>query len=252
MLRPWWQVDLDWRTERSAILAAYPGADFEFHYGRGVWHVPMCPVPEPYEYGLVMSDLEKEHPVRVLVRGQLAHTVNCERSAGEHTFSACGAPVRRTYVASLELPTAPRGSGGDVHPRARIHSVMPLPLSGSDSITVGSYPDHPHLSFGDGGDSWACPLSPHETSWGWRTGAIVEYLDYVSIWLAKTELWIRTKQWVGPSVSHAFEDTVRIPSVAPCRCGSGRLYGVCHQPRDRDENVAVAPSPWGVGAGARL
>lgn len=233
MLRPrWWLRIWHWEAECTSVLEAYPGAKFREIDSRGAWVVPMRPIPESLDLNAVVADLELELPVRILVSGQLSHSPMCQRPRLAHELRVALSIRKRTYEVVLELPETHRGSAGDVNPNARIPSVIPLDLKGPNEISAKTHPTHPHLS-GDGrGDSWACPLPPHDTDWGWKPGAIVQYLDYVAIWILKTEIWERTGHWVGPAVSHLPADVLSIEPGRPCRCGRGEPYGDCHRRLD--------------------
>jgi len=198
----------------------------------------MRPIPTDADFHLVLEDLMADQSVRLLPGGQLAHSWKCERKHLDATVLKITVPPRR-FVVSLEYPELPDGDTGPIHPRARVGTGLMMSVAPGPEISRRTLPYHPHLSYDNKEDSWACPLSPHETDWTWKHGGTREYLDQVAIWIFKTEVWARTGGvlggglWVGTSVSH--EPTDVLASVAPdspCRCGSGTSYRRCHMPFD--------------------
>jgi hypothetical protein len=84
-----------------------------------------------------------------------------------------------------------------------------------------------------------CAYRPGDGEWSWRTGDLVDFLDFVSIYLAKHSVWVRTGGdagglWIGPQASHAPRDLVReLDPDGECRCGRGTRYRDCHLQVDR-------------------
>lgn len=100
-------------------------------------------------------------------------------------------------VASLTYPVAGQGKTWAEHPKVRV----------LDPAIADVYPLHPHIfRRSDPQDAWACPVSPQDNRWTWKSGATVAYLDQVAIWLLKTQVWATTGvgaaglgKWVGPA-----------------------------------------------------
>ena len=244
-----------WEAEAAEAAAAYPGTyRGESQRGGFTFHVPVRPTPSPEEQAGVFSDLSRDRAVQVGTGGVLTHSnLECDLHRDTHLWDGAILTTRYTYHVQLELPTVPDGPVGPVHPRARI--VPPPILQGlRREVSLRTHPRHPHLSFASIQDSWACPLSPHTTTWTWGPGAVVAYLDSVAIWLAKTEMWERRSGifgspdgWMGGSASHDPSVALLTAPDHRCTCGSGSMYQSCHLPRDllrflNDWNLSFAIS----------
>ena len=193
----------------------------------------MDPIPPQDELAKVIRDLNDGRVVDVGFRGQVRHsdaTPIVDSDDITRSLQRLCIP-RRPYVVELQYPVAQKGPAGPVHPRVRV--VHP-------EMSFRTYPRHPHMSSDAYGDSWPCPVSPHETSWAWTKGATWLYLAHVALWILKTEVWARTGggigscgTWLGPGTPHTPSYIVgAVRTDGPCRCGSGGFYKRCHQARD--------------------
>jgi len=229
---PSWMDEGLWQYEERLVRAYYPEA-FRIDLGSSSgWRVVMDPVPSPVELREVLLDLAEDAEVAVGIRGSVRSRVpRGPRDLGRST----GLPAvpRRPYLVEFEYPESRCGPAGPVHPKARV--VAP-------AISLCSYPKHPHMNFDAAGDSWACPLSPHTSTWDWTRGATWSYLAQVALWIIKTEVWARTGGgigtlglWLGEATSHEAGHVVG--TVGPCRCGSGLYFNNCHKQSDLDRLV---------------
>lgn len=202
------------------------------------WQGVIRPFGGDSRIAALLEDLNSGDLIRV-EGGRLVHYEGCHR---EHRVPAYLPPLRRLdqlfrldslFVVRVLLPPAPQ------HPRA---------ISLYPEISWNKYPNHPHLSVLPqprefGVVNTLCPYRPSEGVWAWETRTIVDYLDYVTLWLAKHVVWLRTGgtnglgMWLGEGASHLPKDLVsEIPPQAPCHCGSGQAYRECH----RDHDIAAA------------
>jgi hypothetical protein len=200
-----------------------------------VWRVLMNPIPPKEEVDDVLSRLSNDAEVGIGKRGQLRSLSLPQPHVREPAISRIPG---RPYLVEVEVPATMSGVAGDVHPKARIISP---------EISRRSHPGHPHINFDETGDSWACPLSPHETVWSWKDGGIWAYLAQVSIWIVKSEVWARTGGglgergiWLGNAMSHEpLNVLLNVEAHSPCRCGSGGRYEDCHWQSDFERCIQL-------------
>jgi hypothetical protein len=224
---PNWMTDSLWESERQSVLSYYPEA-----YpapGRFMsWALVMDPIPSREELDAVLMLLSADATVSVGKRGAI-RAAETKAASCSSDQSRLGVYVpRRPYWVTFEYPPEAQGVVGPIHPRVRV--VAP-------EISLRTYTGHPHLSFADDRDSWACPLSPHESSWCWEEGATWWYLAQVALWILKTEVWARTGGgignmgvWLGSATPHRPSHVLALRGR--CRCGSGSNYMSCHYRRD--------------------
>lgn len=228
--RPSWMEGGFWEHEYDEITSYYPEAlPIRFADAFG-WRVVMDPIPPADGVEEVLIDLSLDRDMSVGRRGM----VRCLKREANQDVRCCGPAEianvtipRRPYIVEVEYPLMLQGPVGPIHPKARV--VGP-------ELSIRSYPWHPHMNLGEDGDSWACPLSPHATSWSWLEGATWSYLAQVALWIVKTEVWGRTGGgvgnsgcWPGSAVPHTPAYIVQaVAGANPCRCGSGLSYRNCH------------------------
>lgn len=218
--------------EADEVARYYPlslGKPFETGNWIFAWEVRMNPIPRPEELDAVLSDLQAGFEVDIGPHGRICHsTRECGQRLHDHSAEMPRVVVPdRPYLVELAYPRVPNGPSGPVHPKARV--IEP-------EISIRTYPMHPHLSSSASGDSWSCPLSPHDTSWRWQKGATWLYLAHVALWILKTEIWARTGggvgalgRWIGEADPHTPNHVLSTVSVeGPCRCGRGVVYRDCH------------------------
>ena len=107
-------------------------------------------------------------------------------------------------------------------------------------MSRAALPDHKHISFDRDGNSWACPLAPHDRDWDWEDG-VVAYLDRGCVWALKTLTLIATGGgrrpggvWLGPQASHDSATMLaEVDPSDPCPCGSGDRFEDCHRTESR-------------------
>lgn len=231
-----------WADERARVRAEFSEAavvDRPPRRGLTTIQLTLAPVPPAGELQAVLADLDAGRLVRVGQDGRVRHSPSCPDGLPGHPARLPRIQlIDQHYVVEVEYPAMPWSDAGPIHPKVRI--IDP-------PITIDRLGGHPHLSYNpNNGDSWACPLSPHNTTWSWRPGATLEYIDQVAIWLLQTQVWIATGGralpslgvWVGEAESH--EPSGVLSSVrldGPCRCGSGRTYETCHFRPDLAEAV---------------
>jgi hypothetical protein len=233
---PFWLQGKAWRAEEATVREYYPEAQWhEGVVGQSVirrWRFLMDPIPEPEQLRLVSHDLDADAQVAVGLRGRLAHSGNCEVDPAEHGAFDHIRLAPQIFLVEYEYPSRPGADAGPIHPKARI--LRP-------AVTNKSHPSHPHLYFSPSGDAWACPVSPHHREWDWSDGTL-RYLDFLSIWLLKTAIWlatgggvVSTARWPGSATSHGAYDLVAdCAGSGPCSCGSGKFFSDCHQAPTRD------------------
>lgn len=189
----------------------------------------MDPIPDREDMGIILADLEDGEGVNIGLHGKISHSVDCKTSVDEHRqISPAVRLTHRTITVDLEYPSRLLGDVGSVHPNFRV--VNP-------PISLRTHPQHPHfINDPRSNDSWACPISAQDTTWGWESGGTVNYLDHCAIWLLKSAVWVATGggilpgfgRWLGPDTSHQPQDVVRETALeGPCRCGQGRRYKDC-------------------------
>lgn len=202
------------------------------------WQGLIQPFGADVRIAALLEDLASGNLIRVDA-GRLIHYEECKR---EHRIPSYFPPLCRleqlfklddSFIVRVLLPQPPQ------HPRAV--AVYP-------EISWRRHAYHPHLSIMPqppefGIVNTLCPYRASEGAWSWESHTLVDYLEYITLWLAKHVIWLRTGGrnghglWLGQGASHLPRDLVReIPSGAPCHCGSGRPYRECH----RDHDVAAA------------
>lgn len=229
-----WLAAVDRRRELERIQRFYPGSCFQLPRQPGksaILHLPMLPVPNEAERTLVFADLRENLTVGLLPSGRVCHSgVQCSTSEAGHARYLENLKFSDgLWWLTLSYPPTP-GPHYSNHPQARI--VSPIPLTQLLS--------HPHLSRSADGDVWACPIPPHATEWSWRSGGTLGYLDQLSLWLLKTQVWIATGGgigrfgiWLGAAGSHQPTDVLSSTDPDdPCTCGRGMRYADCHRPLD--------------------
>lgn len=232
---------LSWSNESDIVARAYPGTSLIGvpRSGRVTLWVPMRPIPDPGVIRAVLSGLSSDRTVQFLPGGKISQSPQGSDTITPEVEQVLASLRQRRYMVELELPEELFGDGGPVHPKARIRVRNLFTVGLAPEISIATYPQHPHLSTGRNGDSWACPLPPHETDWTWRDGAILDYCDQVALWILKTEVWSRSGEWIGPAVGHDPAQMVgSISPDAPCRCGHGARYRDCHAAWDDLQSAA--------------
>ena len=232
----------DWRIEERLIGEFYREAHWavkrvDSRQSR-TWRMWMEPVPPEEELGRVLADLTRGATVAVGLNGRIQHSPECGESSVPHAevLSRLKLPSRR-YLVELRYPLFGGTTALPAHPQARV--LFP-------EISARTFPGHPHLYGRNDGDSWACPLSPQSTRWTWGPGATLAYLDQVTIWILKSEVWFLTGggifglgSWIGPDTSHDPVDRlVQTTKGSPCWCGEQKLYEECH--KEMDASAAMA------------
>lgn len=232
-----WLKSKDRRRELDRIEDIYPGARFQLSPSQrigAVLFVPIRPVPDDTEQGRVFADLQRGFTVAIDSGGKVRHRDDDCGGGDDHEVLLAGLHLpRRSWLIALAYPPQP-GNPFPIHPRARV--VVP-------SLSLGLAHAHPHMHKAprEGRwDAWACPLPPHTTGWQWYPGATLAYLDQVTFWILKTEVWLATGggvgqmgTWLGGYASHEPGDVLsNIGPDDPCRCGRGIRYADCHLPLD--------------------
>jgi SEC-C motif-containing protein len=180
------------------------------------WEGAIQPFPNDRELGAILEDLEIGMEVIVKLGGALAHDPRCGRWHSVPPYLNLVGPADASFQLQVLAFPAKR------HPRA--FSVRPR-------ISPGRYPCHPHL-FVDGA---LCPYLPSDNVWSWGRNTVADFLDYISIWLAKHLVWERTGAcrggiWIGPYARHEPRDLLRnVGRNDQCPCGSGEKYKRCCQ-----------------------
>jgi SEC-C motif len=179
-----------------------------------VWIGAIQPLPDDRELGAILSDLEAERAVLILTGGGVAHDPDCRLIHAD--------PPYRTRLANMDARFEVKVL---VYPPEKHPQATCL----KPKISRRLFPQHPHLY----GDEILCPYRPSDNVLEWNRKTVVQFLDFVSIWLARHLVWERTGAcaggiWLGPSAGHAPRELLgTVGRNDPCPCGSGKKYKRC-------------------------
>jgi hypothetical protein len=127
------------------------------------WRGVVQPIQTDLRLKALLDDIDNDRPVYVRQGGRVEHDPDCK---ARHAHREWMEKVSNPYIA-YELRV--QYAGGKEHPRAYILN----PTSQTD--------DTPHR-FGDGA---ICAYPPWEDAWLWQEHTVVDFMDYVAIWLIK-------------------------------------------------------------------
>jgi hypothetical protein len=177
----------------------------------------------------------------VLVRsGSLLHDPSCRREHRRPTYAELlrGARAVSFSIRMIVWPPPAHPKAVAIYPeissavfKNQPHLFRPEPYVGMPEVR-SPMPDA------------ICTYRPGDGEWSWPTRDLVDFLDFVAIYLAKHAVWVRTGGddgglWIGPQASHAARDLVReLNPDGECRCGSGTRYRDCHLQFDRARAAA--------------
>lgn len=223
---------------------------------RRAWRGPLQPLAIADEVHAIISDLEDSAAVHILDGGVLHHNPECNLPHAPLWYADRLRCMGVTFqVVLVDL-------GPESHPQ--VYTVRP-------EISHLTYPSHPHLRF----DKMArigrkelpslCTYFTSDGSLPAGETTLARALDFVSIFLAKHMVWLRTAtlleyraglppreiaidsglalhfpfcndkrhpQWVGywpgPAAPHSAAEMLKaVDPSAECPCGSRKRYGQC-------------------------
>jgi hypothetical protein len=238
-----WMKKHMWKYEVMDVKSVYPDAKwkdvFEAGYATRAWLIDMDPIPHESDLNQVIADLNQGMDIEIGRNGKLFHAqTQCKGSLEDHPILFPGLKLlQQVYKVELTYRRPYSKAIASTQPKARILNP---------EISGRTFPFHPHMYGGKTPkDSWACPLSPQQTNWGWGEGATVKYLDQVAIWILKTIIWAATGsgiagmgKWIGPQTPHDKLHLLKTTGLNnPCWCGSGIAYKNCHLQTDAINQV---------------
>lgn len=175
------------------------------------WVQPLSDELEDLE--MILADIDRNLPVQIK-NGEVSHHPACRR---KHQALS--------WIKKLKKPDQAFNikivyDGGKRHPRGYV--LQPdIPLN-----------KRKHMYR----DSAVCAYPPQRNIWNWQTHTTVDFTDQVVIWLLKWNVWNQTGYWLGSETSHdKLLLLISISATDQCWCGSGTLYGNCHQLADKLE-----------------
>jgi len=186
----------------------------------------------------VLADLAADRVVHVLPGGTLQHAPGCELPHHLAEDLRPGRPLDDRYLVEIAYSIPP------AHPTVR--ALEP-------EITKEVFPDPadqpPHLLQPL---QALCILFPPNREWNWDEHTVREYMDFMTIWLAKHSVWLETRerlgpgrgQWIGSSIPHDPRDILEL--LRPndlCRCGSARRYTSCCRQEDERRATTQTGAP---------
>lgn len=217
--RPSW-----WERHLKTLKARYP--TFELSRGLLDGKFTPClegiiqPLKEPEEVELILADLDRDGVVDISLDGLVLHSRECHAAHYLRQELQDLPPLDEAFLLEAYL----------LNPESD-----PLVFSRDPPITIEIYPDLPHLFQNN---SAICPVFGPDESWRPAVHTLADYLDQVSIWLVKFQVWLKTRErfgkgiWIGSDMGHDLETIawmVRAYSRERCPCGSGRRYKDCHR-----------------------
>ena len=209
--------------------------------------VPVNPIPVGSELSLVLHDLDRDAIVAIGEGGRPQHSARCTIPLTDHPKLLVDLALKEgMHQLQIVLPATRNGSGG--------YAVLPQARVLEPEMSPRTHPGHPHVWLVRAtGMYWACPLGAHVSSWGWRDGSLLHYIDQMVLWDLKTMVWAATRRgfngegrWLGAEASHAPADWLRdAPLDGPCPCGFGARFRTCHFEEIRARQIHQ--SVYGLG-----
>lgn len=204
------QREVATRYPQFAVVQPRPGSG-SIHAWEGI----IQPFPDDRELGPVFQHLEAEADV-IVRAGRLLHDPECSQLHNQPAYiDHLGRTDCSFRILILAFP--PKR-----HPQA--FAILPV-------ISRRVFPRHPHL-YGDA----LCPYIASDGVWVWGEHTVTDFLDYVSIWLAKHLVWEQTGAcnggiWIGPYAPHEPHELLGyVRRNDECPCNSGRKYKRCCRP----------------------
>lgn len=169
-------------------------------------------------------------------------------SNGELTFPVTARPDRtpvqdfegKTFTVELQIYDAPR------HPEIYVldPAIGREAFPGLRHIYLKTHPKKPELNR-------ICIFPPHHGVWDWENGRLETLILWLAQWLISFEVFLLTRQWVGPEASHDPQKVLRAARRhQQCQCGSGVPIKEC--PNGCAHRKASPPSTFEQQFGVRV
>jgi len=226
----WWEINPEkWSSDVRSMKDCYPNftwsAELRNGYEVRCWRGIIQPLPSGSDAEKIIADLKNDRIVEVSINGIVIHSQKCEHP---HDL-----PPELSELSSMD-------TSFEVEVLQWEPPIRPTSKSINPPITHELYPDHPHI-FHD--KSTLCPYLPKEIGWKWSKLKISDYIDWISIFLVKHIVWLKTRErygfgngiWIGSAVEHSPEFLFRTHSRGDeCWCSSGKPHYKCHRKFDLD------------------
>lgn len=230
---PWFQRQHErWDEEEQAVKRRFPHFRWEerpYPHLHRLWRGELHPLYPGCPVGLVAAHLKNELPLMINSRGALL------------TSSLKSEPLAIASADELYVPYMIEVVYHEPPIPPSIHILHPR-------VDLRVYPEHPHLyalprPLGRS-NAAACVYAPHDGDWSWNTSTAAKLIEWTALWIANHILWVQTDKWFGPQSPHTRAELYgSVHPSAPCHCGSRKLYGQCHRPRDKNVRLGVLAQP---------
>lgn len=205
-------------TSRVAMAESYPSLEFHVEESGGkqvgIWEGWLQPIRSREGLNGIVCDLDADRQILIdRETVSIAHPPKCTANHQKHrVFDRLKRPDRPFRVRIEYM-------GGIAHPRAWLLDPMVTPAT------------RYHIF----GENRICAYPPHTDAWRAKNNTVADFTDHVLVWTLKWNTWVETGYWPGSEEVH---DPLHLFStIAPdmqCWCGSGKGYGDCCGPLDRE------------------
>lgn len=205
-------------TSRAAMPVHYPSLEFSVKEidGKptGVWEGWLQPIRSRDGLNGIVCDLDADRQILIdHETASIAHPPKCTANHEKHrVFDRLKRPDRAFQV-RIEY------TGGAEHPRAWLVDPIVTPVT------------RYHMF----GENRICAYPPQTNVWRAEDHNVADFTDHVLVWTFKWNTWVETGYWLGSEEDH--NSMHLVATIAPdmqCWCGSGKSYGECCRPWDRD------------------
>lgn len=205
-------------TSRAAMAKHYPSLEFRLEEAEGkpvgIWEGWLQPIRSPDGLNGIVCDLDADREILIdREAASIAHAPKCTANHEKHwVFDRLKRPDHPFRV-RIEY------TGGAAHPRAWLLDP------------VVTHATRFHIF----GENRICAYPPQTDEWRAEDNTVADFTDHVLVWTFKWNTWVETGYWLGSEEDHDPMHLVStIASDMQCWCGSGKSYGDCCGPWDRE------------------